>query len=205
VSGESRDDPCAEFEPDNLEFSVAGAAWQYHAQAYLMLNKPAGFECSRAPKHHSGVFELLPKPVYERGVQPVGRLDEDTTGLLLLSDDGQFIHRLISPKHQIAKVYAVTLKHPVEPALVDALRSGVLLRDETEPTVALDCAAIAEHLIHLSLGEGKYHQVKRMVAAAGNRVVALRRIRIGGLNLPDDLAEGAWRWLNADDLRSLWN
>jgi 16S rRNA pseudouridine516 synthase len=204
VGGVACDDPFAEFDPERLEFSVDGEAWRYRAQAYLMLNKPAGHECSRSPRHHAGVFDLLPKPLFERGVQPVGRLDEDTTGLLLLSDDGQFIHRLISPKHQVAKVYAVTLKHPVLPELVEALRAGVLLRDETEPTVALDCVAVNTHRIHLTLGEGKYHQVKRMVAAAGNRVEALKRIRIGGLDLPDDLAEGAWRWLDAADLERLW-
>lgn len=204
VAGVVCEDPFVEFEPEGLEFSVAGEAWAYRAQAYLMLNKPAGYECSRSPKHHAGIFELLPAPLIERGVQPVGRLDEDTTGLLLLSDDGQFIHRLISPKHQIAKVYAVTLKHPVETALIEALRNGVQLRDETGPTAALGCVGIDEHVIHLSLGEGKYHQVKRMVAAAGNRVEALRRIRIGGLDLPDDLAEGAWRWLSDADLERLW-
>jgi 16S rRNA pseudouridine516 synthase len=187
-----------------LAFAVAGQAWRYRPQAYVMLNKPAGYECSRSPRHHAGIFELLPKPLFERGVQPVGRLDEDTTGLLLLADDGPFIHRLISPRHQIAKVYAVTLKHPVTASLVDVLRSGVQLRDETEPTAALACEAIDAHRIHLSLGEGKYHQVKRMVAAAGNRVEALQRIQIGALSLPDDLEVGAWRWLEPEDLERLW-
>lgn len=204
ITDEPCDDPFAEFDPEGLEFRIDGKRWRYCAQAYVMLNKPAGYECSRSPKHHAGVLELLPAPLRTRGVQPVGRLDEDTTGLLLFSDDGQFIHRLISPKHQVAKVYAVTLKHAVEPELVEALRTGVLLRDETEPTAALDCVVVDAQRIHLTLGEGKYHQVKRMVAAAGNRVEALKRIRIGGLALPDDLAEGEWRWLSADDLEGLW-
>jgi 16S rRNA pseudouridine516 synthase len=204
VAGKVQSDPFAEFEPTGLEFTVADQVWRYRPQVYVMLNKPAGYECSRSPRHHAGVYELLPKPLFERGAQPVGRLDEDTTGLLLLSDDGQFIHRLISPRHQIAKVYAVTLKHPVTESLVIALRSGVLLRDEAEPTIALACAAVDERLIHLTLGEGKYHQVKRMVAAAGNRVEALKRIRVGGLELPEDLEEGAWRWLEPEDLERLW-
>ncbi len=204
VAGAACVDPFAEFEPEGLEFRVDDEAWGYRAQAYVMLNNPAGYECSRSPRHHAGVFDLLPKPLHTRGVQPVGRLDEDTTGLLLLSDDGQFIHRLISPRHQIAKCYAVTLKHPAEAALVEALKVGVLLRDETDPTAALDCETVDTHLIHLTLGEGKYHQVKRMVAAAGNRVEALKRIRIGGLDLPDDLEPGAWRWLSARDMERLW-
>jgi 16S rRNA pseudouridine516 synthase len=204
IAGEVLDDPFAEFPVEGLTFSVAGTAWIYRAQAYLMLNKPAGHECSRSPKHHASVLDLLPAPLIERGVQPVGRLDEDTTGLLLLSDDGQFIHRLISPKHKVAKVYAVTLKHPVGDALIGALLDGVQLHDEPAPVAALACEAISEDLIHLTLGEGKYHQVKRMVAAAGNRVTGLRRIRIGHLALPDDLIEGAWRWLDATDLDRLW-
>jgi len=204
VDGLLCDDPFAEFLPEGLQFRVDDTTWPYRPKAYVMLNKPAGYECSRTPRHHAGVLDLLPPPLRTRGVQPVGRLDEDTTGLLLCSDDGQFIHRLIAPKHQIAKVYAVTLKHAVDTGLVDALRNGVLLRDEDQPSVALDCVAVGTHGIHLTLGEGKYHQVKRMVAAAGNRVEALRRIRIGGLDLPDDLAEGAWRWLAPDDLEQLW-
>jgi 16S rRNA pseudouridine516 synthase len=204
IAGDVLDDPFAEFAVDGLNFCVAGTTWAYRPQAYLMLSKPAGHECSRSPKHHASVLDLLPAPLIERGVQPVGRLDEDTTGLLLLSDDGQFIHRLISPKHKVAKVYAVTLKHPADDTLVAELLGGVQLHDEPEPVAALACTAISEAVIHLTLGEGKYHQVKRMVAAAGNRVAALRRIRIGGLALPDDLAEGDWRWLTEAELQALW-
>jgi 16S rRNA pseudouridine516 synthase len=204
IAGQACDDPFAELATEALEFSVAGDSWRFHAQAYLMLNKPAGHECSRAPKHHASVLDLLPAPLIERGVQPVGRLDEDTTGLLLFSDDGQFIHRLISPKHKVAKVYAVTLKHPASDTLIAELLGGVQLHDEPEPVAALACAALSEKLIHLTLGEGKYHQVKRMVAAAGNRVAALQRIGIGGLALPDELAEGEWRWLSTQDVECLF-
>ena len=134
----------------------------------------------------------------ERPPHPLPRWGEQA-----LRPRRQFIHRLISPKHQVAKVYAVTLKHAVEPELVEALRAGVLLRDESEPTAALDCVVVDAQRIHLTLGEGKYHQVKRMVAAIGNRVEALRRMAIGGLQLPEDLAEGRWRWLSAADQLAL--
>ncbi|MEW5892782.1 MAG: 16S rRNA pseudouridine(516) synthase [Pseudomonadota bacterium] len=197
------DDPFIELEPQDLTFSVDGEPWRYRAHAYLMLHKPQGYECSRAPKHHPSIFSLLPEPLVNREVQSVGRLDEDTTGLLLLTDDGQFIHRLTSPKHKVAKVYAVTTKHPVDDAQLARLCRGVQLHDEPRPIAAAACARIDAHLIHLTLIEGKYHQVKRMVAAAGNRVEGLRRIAIGGLTLPDDLAPGAWRWLEADDLACL--
>lgn len=200
VNGETCDDPAADFATAGLQFSVDGAPWAYREKAYLMLNKPAGYECSLKPQHHPGVHALLPAPLRERGVQTIGRLDEDTTGLLLFSDDGQFIHRMSSPKWKVPKVYAVGCKHPVSPALVEALKRGVQLNDEPEPIVALDCVATGEHTLHLTLGEGKYHQVKRMVAAAGNRVEALQRIAIGGLRLPEDLPERQWRWLTREEL-----
>jgi len=200
IASEVCENPFAEFNPDGFEFEVDGEVWQYQEHAYLMLNKPAGYECSRSPKHHTGVLDLLPEPLQRRGVQPVGRLDEDTTGLLLFSDDGQFIHRMISPKHKVAKVYEVTAKHPVEDAQIAALLAGVQLRDEPEPIAAAACERISECVIHLTLTEGKYHQVKRMLGAAGNRVEALRRIAIGGLELPEYLPERGWRWLTANEL-----
>lgn len=200
VAGAECDDPFAEFAPAGLEFEVDGVTWLYQERAYLMLNKPAGYECSRSPKHHAGVLDLLPEPLRRRDVQPVGRLDEDTTGLLLLSDDGQFIHRLISPKHKVAKVYEVTAKHAVDDGQIAALLAGVQLHDEPAPIAAAACERVSDNVIHLTLTEGKYHQVKRMLGAAGNRVEALKRIAIGGLMLPDGLPERGWRWLTEDEL-----
>lgn len=204
VQGDVCEDPFADFVPDGLDFSVNGETWHYRAQAYLLMNKPAGYECSRSARHHASIFELLPSPLINRGVQTVGRLDEDTTGMLLLSDDGQFIHRLISPKHKVPKVYEVETKHPVNEELIAALLAGVQLHDEPDPVAALACIAISEKRLSLTLGEGKYHQVKRMIAAAGNRVEGLRRTAIGGLKLPEDLPEGQWRWLEAADWERLW-
>lgn len=204
IGGKVCADPFVELAPEGLSFSVDGEPWQYREHAYVMLHKPRGYECSRAPKHHPSIFSLLPDPLIDREVQSVGRLDEDTTGLLLLTDDGQFIHQIISPKRKVTKVYAVTTKHPVDEAQLAALRRGVQLNDEPAPIAAAGCEQFGETLLHLTLLEGKYHQVKRMVAAAGNRVEALRRIAIGGLSLPDDLEEGEWRWLEPADLERLW-
>ncbi len=203
VNGEICDDPFADVATDNLILTVDGDIWPYHEKAYLMLNKPAGYECSLKPQCHPGVHALLPTPLRERGVQNIGRLDEDTTGLLLFSDDGTFIHRMGSPKWKVPKVYEVTTKHPVDPAQVQALVTGVQLNDEPAPIAALACEAIDTHVLHLTLGEGKYHQVKRMVAAAGNRVEALKRIAIGHLVLPEDLPVGEWRFLSEADLEKL--
>lgn len=196
IDGKQVDNPDAEYLADGLVMQVDGVNWPYHATVYLMLNKPAGYECSRAPKHHPSVLELLPMPLRQREVQPVGRLDEDTRGLLLLTDDGELHHRLISPKHKVVKVYEVSAKHLVEDDQIMALLAGVQLHDEPAPIAAAACVRVSERVIHLSLTEGKYHQVKRMLAAAGNRVETLKRITIGSLQLPDDLPEGSWRWLD---------
>lgn len=203
VNGEECDYPFAEFDTDNLNFTVHGEPWQYREKAYLMLNKPGGYECSHKPQHHPSIFSLLPPPLIERGVQAIGRLDEDTTGLMLLSDDGTFIHRMSSPKWKVPKVYEVTTKHAVDEAQIAQLLSGVQLVDEPAPIAALACTQISENVIHLTLAEGKYHQVKRMVAAISNRVEGLKRIQIGELKLPEDLKPGEWRWIDHPSLQHL--
>jgi 16S rRNA pseudouridine516 synthase len=203
VNGELCDDPDAEFELENLSYTVKGEAWDYKEKSYLMMNKPAHYECSHKTQHHPTIYSLLPHPLVERGVQCIGRLDEDTTGLILISDDGQFIHRMSSPKHKVPKIYEVTCKHPVSQANIQALFSGVKLIDEEETIAALDVKSISERVIHMTLAEGKYHQVKRMVAAISNRVEALKRIQIGELKLPEDLKEGEWRWLSENDMMAL--
>ena len=135
-----------------------------------------------------------------QGVQAVGRLDQDTTGLLLLTDDGKFIHRMSSPRHHVPKVYEVRVKHPLDDKQVQRLLSGVVLDDDPQPVRAAACEAVSEFHLRLTLTEGKYHQVKRMVAAVSNRVEALHRSQIGQLQLPDDLLPGQWRWLGKDDV-----
>ncbi len=209
LSGRTCQDASELVETAGLVFNVQGVAWQYQAQAYLMLHKPAGYECSQKPGAWPSVYTLLPGPIRQRGggaaagVQAVGRLDQDTTGLLLLSDDGKFIHRMSSPRHHVPKVYEVTTKHPVTGHQLERLLAGVVLEDDPKPVRAAACEATGECALSLTLTEGKYHQVKRMLAAVGNRVEQLHRARIGGLSLPADLAPGQWRWLGADDLERI--
>ncbi|HWX12010.1 MAG TPA: 16S rRNA pseudouridine(516) synthase [Trinickia sp.] len=202
VDGAACTDPDADWPPDGLVFEVEGEPWLYRERAYLMLNKPAGYECSREPQHHLSVFSLLPAQLALRGVQCVGRLDEDTTGLLLLSDDGRFVHACTSPKRKVPKTYLATTRHPLDDAQLTALREGVLLHGESKP-VAAAALARGDRQLDLTVNEGKYHQVKRMIAAAGNRCEALHRERIGELALPATLAPGAWRWLDESDLHAL--
>jgi 16S rRNA pseudouridine516 synthase len=197
IAGEPITDSRAAFETDGLEFTLFGEVWTYRKHIYIALNKPANYECSRKASHHPGVHTLLPEQFIRRDVQPVGRLDHDTTGLLLMSDDGPFIHRQSSPKHHVPKVYVAATHDPVTPELVAKLLSGVKLHDEPAPLAAVTCRMIDSHSIEIVLEQGKYHQVKRMLAAAGNHCVALRRTQIGGLKLDSlGLAEGEWCYLD---------
>lgn len=203
VNGELCDDPFAEFELENLYFTVKGEIWTYREQAYLMLNKPSNYECSHKTQHHPTIYSLLPYPLVERDVQCIGRLDEDTTGLILLSDDGQFIHKMSSPKWKVPKIYEVTCKHALDDAQIAHILEGVKLIDEDAPIAALACERISKNVISMTLAEGKYHQVKRMIAAISNRVEGLKRTQIGKLKMPVDLPIGKWQWLSEDDLVKL--
>lgn len=196
------DDPWHEVAPQEGEaFEVEGVPWQYHAKALIVMHKPAGTECSQKPRHHPSVYSLLPPPLRRRDVQSIGRLDEDTTGLLLFTDDGQLLHRWTSPKHHLPKVYEVACKHPVDDAALQRLRDGVVLNDDPVPVRAAAAEATGERAdglygLRLTLTEGKYHQVKRMVGAVGNRVEALHRSGFGALVLPADLLPGRWTWIH---------
>ena len=203
VAGQTALDPDQDFAEAGLHFSVQGRAWEFHAKALVLLHKPAGYECSQKPKHHPSVLALLPPPLRTRGVQPVGRLDEDTTGLLLLTDDGALIHRLTSPKHHVPKVYEVGAKHPVTDAQLASLLAGVVLDDDPLPVRAAAVERTGECTLRLTLTEGKYHQVKRMIAAAGNRVEALHRSAFGQLTLDGALAPGQWRWVSTAERSAL--
>ncbi|MEY2770716.1 MAG: Ribosomal small subunit pseudouridine synthase [Pseudomonadota bacterium] len=198
------------FDPEGLLIEVQGQVWPWCEKAYVMLHKPAGTECSQRPSAWPSVYTLLPAPLRQRpnkgavdGVQAVGRLDQDTTGMLLLSDDGAFLHRMASPRHHVPKVYEVQTADPVTPAQCERLLAGVVLDDDPRPVRAAAVQAQGPHALSLTLTEGKYHQVKRMLAAVGNRVTGLHRSRMGGLALPEDLAPGQWRWLTPADLALL--
>ncbi|HVL76841.1 MAG TPA: 16S rRNA pseudouridine(516) synthase [Noviherbaspirillum sp.] len=204
VNGELVDDFRKSFETDGLRFTVFGEAWLYRDHVYLALHKPSGYECSRKPSHHPGVLSLLPEQFSWRAVQPVGRLDHDTTGLLLLSDDGAFIHAQTSPRRHVPKHYLARTAEPVDETLIARLKEGVQLHDEPAPLAAQDCRILSEQEIEVVLEQGKYHQVKRMLAAAGNHCVQLHRTAIGGLRLADlELEPGQWCYLDAAELDML--
>jgi 16S rRNA pseudouridine516 synthase len=204
IAGKVITDTCAAFETTGLKFTLYGELWAYREHVYIALNKPGNIECSRKASHHPGVHTLLPEQFTRRDVQPVGRLDHDTTGLLLLSDDGAFIHQQSSPKRHIPKIYVATTHDPVTPELVAQLLQGVKLHDEPAPLAAVTCHLIDAHQLEIVLEQGKYHQVKRMLAAAGNHCVSLNRAAIGRLQLCAlGLAVGEWCYLTDEQLALL--
>lgn len=197
----AQDDHRAPVDPDTVtSIAIDGESWPvWRLPLYLMLHKPADYETSHRPLYHPSVFSLLPPQFLSLNVQAVGRLDVDTTGLLLLSTDGRFVHALTSPKKGIGKNYRVTLKHAADDSLTGHLLRGVFLKDEQQRIAAEQAILVDAHTLDMVITQGKYHQVKRMIAAAGNRVEGLHRLGIGALAL-GDLPVGEWRLLADGEL-----
>jgi 16S rRNA pseudouridine516 synthase len=198
ANGRRLEDPWAELDRDGLVLTVDGVAWPVVEHAVVMLHKPAGYECSQRPSAWPSVLSLLPLPLRRRGVQPVGRLDADTTGLLLLTDDGALIHRWTSPKRHVPKVYELTTADPIQPTLPQRLLGGVQLREDPKPARAAICELTGERSLRMTLTEGRYHQVKRMLGAVGHRVESLHRSSFGRLQLPATLEPGQWMWVDPE-------
>ncbi|MES2921224.1 MAG: pseudouridine synthase [Verrucomicrobiota bacterium] len=176
------------------------------APLVIMLNKPDGYTCS-SEDPGSTIYDLLPERFAHRnpGLNPIGRLDKDTTGMLLLTDDGKLLHKIIHPKSNCLKIYHATLDRPLEGHEGELFASGTLvLNSETRPLLPAKLEVLGEKEALVTLHEGRYHQVRRMFAAAGNHVLGLKRISIGGLKMPDDLEEGEWRVLEPDELASVF-
>ncbi|WP_372597393.1 16S rRNA pseudouridine(516) synthase RsuA [Amphritea sp.] len=168
---------------------------------YLMLNKPEGTVCATEDAEHPTVIDLLDLENI-RDLHPAGRLDIDTTGLVLITNDGQWSHRVTSPKHHCDKVYLVTTADPISPDYIDQFASGITLRNEEAPTLPATLDILTDTQARVTLHEGRYHQVKRMFAAMGNKVVALHREQIGQVVLDDDLEPGEFRFLTDEEAKS---
>jgi 16S rRNA pseudouridine516 synthase len=154
---------------------------------FIALHKPLGYECSTKPTHHPSVLDLIPSYFRARGVQPIGRLDVDTSGLLLLTDDGQLIHRLTHPKRHVYKHYLITTVDAVDAVQLERLQQPLLLVDDPDPVHAVSVTQLETHRLEMVIDEGRYHQV------VGNRVESLHRRQFGNLVLGEDLQEGKWR------------
>ena len=180
---------------NHLSFSVYGEHFEYREKVYIALNKPQDYECSHQATHHFSVFDLFDDVLMNRGLQCVGRLDQDTSGLLLLTDDGQFLQALTHPKKHVAKVYRMQTADSVTEQQIQQLQQGVELRNESGIFAATDVILLAENELQLTIHQGVYHQVKRMLAAVGNKVERLHRQQIGALALPE-LEQGKWIYLD---------
>ncbi len=169
---------------------------------YLMLHKPLGYICANRDPAHPVVIDLLDLP-NKQALQIVGRLDIDTTGLVLLTDDGQWNHRITSPRHECQKTYRVTTADPITPDTAGRFAAGVQLHGEKSLTRPAQLEIISSRQARLHIHEGKYHQVKRMFAAVGNHVVALHREAIGSIQLDAELAQGEYRSLTQEEIQSI--
>jgi 16S rRNA pseudouridine516 synthase len=179
--------------PADVSFLYEGELCRCLDLVLIALHKPLGYECSTKPTYHPSVLDLIPAQFRARGVQPIGRLDVDTSGLLLLTDDGQLIHRLTHPKNHVHKHYVITTADPVSESQLAQLRQPLLLNNDPDPVQVVSVEQLASHALLMVIDEGRYHQVRRMLGAVGNRVERLHRRQFGLLTLPDDLAEGQWQ------------
>ncbi|MCK0715694.1 16S rRNA pseudouridine(516) synthase RsuA [Chromohalobacter sarecensis] len=193
---------------DKQDVRWMGAPLALVGVRYLMLNKPTGYECTTRPGRYPSVVELLDVTKRER-LHIAGRLDVDTTGLVLITEDGQWSHRLTSPKRRCDKHYLVTLAQPLMEGAEDLLAAGLMLEKEDKPTLPARLERLPssdeDEVIQarLIIQEGRYHQIKRMFAALGNEVVALHRERIGDIVLDSALAAGEWRELTEAEIASI--
>lgn len=170
---------------------------------YIMLYKPQGYVCSHEDGFNHTAFVLLDE-VNMRDLHFAGRLDVDTTGLVLITDDGQWSHRITSPKHKCDKLYRVWLDDPIQSDYQEKFATGIELRNERELTLPAQMEVIDEKQVLLTIHEGKYHQVKRMFAALGNKVVGLHRERVGNIVLDESLEPGEYRYLTEEEVASIW-
>lgn len=203
LNGEPVKQGALQIDPDQDRVSWQGETLALIGLRYVMLHKPVDIECTARRGLYPRAIDLVELPKAER-LQPVGRLDVDTTGLLLLTDDGQWLHRITSPKHRCAKVYVAELAEPIEgeraQRAIEQMREGVLLDGEEAPTQPAELRFLSPQRAELSITEGRYHQVKRMFAAVGNHVEQLHRRAIGPIELDSQLAPGEWRELTPDEI-----
>lgn len=206
VNGKVVNNGKVQVNPETDEILFDGEKIQYEEFVYIMMNKPKGVVSATEDNLHKTVLDLIDPLYFKKGVFPVGRLDIDTHGLLLLTNDGELAHRLLSPKKHVTKIYQARVEGVMTPEDATAFEKGIVLSDGTECMPArLDILSTAqdESIVQIHLKEGKFHQVKRMVKACGKTVVDLQRLTMGPLKLDESLALGESRPLTEEELESL--
>ena len=201
VNGRAAGSSDEKIDPEKDEVSVSGETIGYKKHLYIMLNKPAGVVCATRDGLSETVLELLPPRLRRQGLFPAGRLDKDTVGFVLITDDGELAHRILSPKNHVEKRYFVRLRDIISPETAGIFLSGMELSGEKLLPAALE--KISDKECMLRIKEGKFHQIKRMFQAVGNEVVYLKRLGIAGVELDKSLPEGAARELSRDEEKAL--
>lgn len=191
-------------DPDKDRISICGKEISYRKFMYIMLNKPDGVICATKDELSETVMELLPEEFRRKGLFPAGRLDKDTEGFVFITDDGALSHKMLSPKSHVEKEYIVTLEAPAEERYIELFASGMTIDGGEECLPARLTLTDDPHVVRLVLHEGKFHQVKRMMQAAGNRVTHLKRVRMGGIELDPALKSGECREITPEELEKLY-
>ncbi len=196
-------DTSKHIDPEKSKVVFLGRELTYSRYTYVMLNKPKGYVSSTDDKVNPYVTELLPEELRRRELFPVGRLDKDTVGLMILTNNGSLAHALLSPKHHVEKEYFFTLAEPLEEGSEELFLNGVTLSDGYECKSAVLTLSSDRREGRVILTEGKYHQIKRMIASRNNRVVTLERIRFSSIPLDTELKRGEWRYLTEEEIEIL--
>lgn len=202
VDGEVVRDASFKLQPEHQVAFDGNPLVQHNGPRYFMLNKPQGYVCSTEDPDHPTVLYFLDVPSAYK-LHAAGRLDIDTTGLVLMTDDGQWSHRVTSPRYECEKTYYVTLSEPITDETAQQFAAGIQLHNEKDLTKPAQLEVVTPTEVRLTISEGRYHQVKRMFAAVGNHVVGLHRERIGGIALDPDMAEGEYRQLTEQEIASV--
>lgn len=203
VNGAAASSAEEKVDPETAVILVGGAPVRLQTFTYVMLHKPAGVLSATEDRRQETVLGLLPQELRRRGLSPVGRLDKDTEGLLLLTNDGELAHRLLSPKYHVDKRYLARVDGELSAADAEAFARGMTLGDGLECLPA-GLEVLPDRVCIVTLREGKFHQVKRMLAARGAPVLYLKRLSMGPLTLDDSLAAGAYRLLRAEEISALY-
>ena len=198
LNGEVIKSSSVKADPNTAVIVVNGEELNFKKFIYLMLNKPKGYVSATEDRDHQSVLDLVPMEFEGRDLFPAGRLDRDTTGLMIITDDGQMAHNILSPKKHVQKIYHVELDIPVTEEMAKGFEDGVELNDGVCKEASLEITG--EKTCFVTLKEGRYHQIKRMFGCFGAEVLELKRIRMGNFRLPEDLAEGESRELTEEEL-----
>ena len=203
VDGKTVTNISEKISPENQKTEYSDKPVFYKEYCYILMNKPKGVLSASEDKKAKTVIDLLPDVYSNRNMFPVGRLDKDTTGLLIITDDGNFAHSLLTPKNKVEKEYIATLDGDIDDTVINAFKSGVTLIDGTKLAPAKLEALKKNNIVKVTITEGKYHQIKRMFGVYNLGVNELKRLSFGGIYLPNGMPEGQFRELNTSEIKQL--